>query len=203
MTTTYHHGRLREAVLERAVEVIAAHGPEGFSLRSLAADLGVSHTAPRYHFGSRQGVLNAVAAQGFRLLATELANTREARAGFLEAGVVYVEFALAHPAHFHVMFTPSLIDVSDPELAEARQASFAELRAGADAMSAGGRSEDAAAAVIAGWAIVHGIATLALTGNLDASELRPLVGGGDLADITRRSAGMLFGSPGHEEANGP
>jgi AcrR family transcriptional regulator len=192
---TYHHGGLREAVLTRVAEVIASEGPYLFSLRSLAADLGVSHTAPRHHFGSREGVLNAFAAQGFRLLAEKLRTIREDGGGFLDAGVGYVEFALAHPAHFQVMFAPTLLDETDPELAAARQASFNELTTGVDAMSAQGRVDDAAAAVIAGWSIVHGFATLALTGNLDSSGVRALIAGGDLLSIARRSAGMLFGSP--------
>ena len=187
--SSYHHGSLREAVLRRAAEVIAAEGPYLFSLRSLAADLGVSHTAPRHHFGSREGVLNALAAEGFRLLAERL---RAAGGDFLEAGVAYVSFAVDHPGHFQVMFAPTLLDENDPELAAARQGSFDQLRAGVDALAAQGRVEDAAAAVIAAWSIVHGLATLALTGNLDSSRIRSLVADGDLLTITRRSASLLF-----------
>lgn len=192
MPDAYHHGNLRQAVLERAVAVIATDGPNGFSLRSLAADLGVSHTAPLHHFRSREGVLNAVAAEGFRLLSAKLTALREANAGFLEAGVAYVEFALDHPAHFQVMFTPTLLDENDPDLAAAREASFRELRAGVDQMSDQGRVEDAATAIVASWSLVHGIATLALTGNLDKAELRPLVAGGDILAIARKSAAMLY-----------
>jgi AcrR family transcriptional regulator len=60
----YHHGDLRRAVLDRAVQVIASEGTDALSLRALAADLGVSHTAPRHHFASRQGLLTAVAVEG-------------------------------------------------------------------------------------------------------------------------------------------
>ncbi len=203
MVDFYHHGNLRGAVLERAAEVIASQGPPGLSLRSLAADLGVSHTAPLHHFGSREGVLNALAAQGFRILAERLVAVRESGAGFLDVGVAYVEFALEHPAHFQVMFSPTLLDESDPELAAARAATFAELKAGVDHMSESGAVEDAAAAVVAGWGIVHGIATLALTGNLDAADLRPLIPAGDVVAITRRSAGMLFGSAAPPQGSTP
>ena len=195
MTNSYHHGNLRDAVLERAAAVIADEGPYLFSLRSLAADLSVSHTAPRYHFGSREGVLNALAAQGFVWLAEQLQTIRESGGSFVDRGVGYVDFALQHPAHFQVMFAPTLLDETDPELAESRAATFSELRSGVEQMSGDGRVEDAAAAVIAGWSIVHGIATLALSGNLDSAEVRSLVAGGDLLEITRRAAGMLFGSP--------
>jgi AcrR family transcriptional regulator len=192
VSDSYHHGDLRAAALRRAVEIIDAGGPESLTIRSLAADLGVSHTAPRHHFGDRAGVLSAVAAEGFRLLGQLLVTTRESGGSFLDAGVAYVEFALAHPAHFRVMFAPAGLNHDDAELAAAKQAVFAELRDGVDAMAARGQIEDAAAAVIAGWAIVHGIATLALTGNLDDAKLRDLVAGGDLIGITRRSAGMLY-----------
>lgn len=193
MSDNYHHGRLPEAVIERAVEVIGRDGVQALSLRSLAADLGVSHTAPRHHFGSREGVLKAIATQGFHLLAERLVSVRESGQGFIESGVAYVEFAVEHPAHFHVMFSAALLD-DDPELHAARASTFAELRTGVDRLSSG-PIEDAAAAALAAWALVHGIATLALSGNLDAAALRPLIAGGDLSAITRRAAGMLYGSP--------
>ncbi|MGI8456593.1 MAG: TetR/AcrR family transcriptional regulator [Propionibacteriaceae bacterium] len=194
MTSDYHHGHLRQAVLERAVEVIGIEGPGSFSLRSLAADLGVSHTAPRHHFGSRKGVLTAVAAEGFRLLAGQLESAR-ITGGLLEAGVAYVEFARDHPAHFEVMFSPKLYDEQDADLVAARQVTFAQLRGGVESMADLRPSEDTAASIVAAWAIVHGIATLALTGNLDDAELAPLIAGGDLLAITRRSAALLYPGP--------
>jgi AcrR family transcriptional regulator len=193
---TYHHGSLREAVLERAATVIAQEGPYLFSLRSLAAELGVSHAAPRHHFGSREGVLNALATQGFLRLAERMRGIRESGGSFLDTGVAYVAFALENPGHFQVMFAPTLLDETDAALAAARAAAFAELRGGVEAMAAAGAVEDAAAGVVAGWSIVHGFATLALTGNLDGSGIRALFTDGDLLGLARRSAGLLYGSPG-------
>lgn len=196
MADGYHHGNLRAAVLARAAEVIEEEGPYAFSLRSLAADLGVSHTAPRYHFGGREGVLNALATEGFTELANRLRANREADGGFLESGVEYVRFATERPAHFQVMFAPTLLDEDDPELSAARTAAFGELSSGVESLALEGRPvEDAAAGLVAGWGIVHGIATLALTGNLDSSGVRALLGDADLLTITRRSAGLLFGAP--------
>jgi AcrR family transcriptional regulator len=195
MADSYHHGDLRDAVLRRAVEVIAQEGPHHFSLRSLAVDLGVSHTAPRHHFGDRQGVLNAIAADGFAGLAESLDAASRDGGTFLDQGVAYVTYAVAHPAHFQVMFTPSLLNEDDAPLAAARAAVFAQLRSGVDSMQGASDIEDAGAAVVAAWALVHGIATLGLTGNLDASTLRALFVDDDLAAITRRSAALLYGSP--------
>lgn len=196
MVDNYHHGDLRSAVLKRAVEVIGEQGPESLSLRSLAIDLGVSHTAPRHHFGDLTGVLTAVAIEGFEILAQRLIQARQETGNFLDVGVGYVEFALEHPAHFRVMFAPTLLDERSEELAVAKQAAFAQMNSGVQEMAATGQVEDAAAAVIAGWSLVHGLATLALTGNLDEAKLRDLVAGGDVIAISRRAAGMLYGSPG-------
>jgi len=87
MNTRYHHGDLRRAVLEQAAEVIGRDGIASLSLRSIADDLGVSHTAPMHHFGSREGVLNALAVEGFELLQQSLETA--APLGFLEVGVAY------------------------------------------------------------------------------------------------------------------
>ena len=78
-----------------------------------------------------------------------------------------------------------------------RAAAFGELRSGVESLSLERRPvDDAAAGVVAGWSIVHGIATLALTGNLDSSGIRALLGDADLLTVTRRSAGLLFGASG-------
>ena len=192
---TYHHGDLRDAVLRAAASVIERDGVAGLSLRSIAADLQVSHTAFRHHFGSREGVLNALAVEGHRSLARELRAAAEPTGSFVEVGVAYVRWALAHRGEFAVMFMPEVLDTSRPDLVAARAETFAVLHGGIDAMTDRGAVEDAAAAVIAGWSIVHGIATLAISGNLDAADVRELVAGGDIEAITRRAAGMLFGSP--------
>lgn len=195
MADSYHHGNLREAALERAAVIIAAEGPHLFSLRSLAADLGVSHTAPRHHFGSKEGVLSALATQGFDRLTERMRVVGETGGNFLDLGVTYVEFALDCPAHFQVMFTPSLLDESDPELDRARRALFAVLTSGVDQLAREGRTDDAAAAVTAGWSIVHGFATLALTGNLDNAGIRELFADTDLLSMARRSTSLLYGPP--------
>ena len=186
----YHHGDLRRAVLDRAVQVIASEGTDALSLRALAADLGVSHTAPRHHFASRQGLLTAVATEGFVELRNRMAEIRDAGGSFRDIGVGYVQFALDRPAHFSVMFTPALLDPADPELDTARTAAFALLRQGVDDLPSPAAGQDAAAAIIASWSLVHGLATLALSGNLDKAQIREL-GGGDLLDLARRSTAML------------
>ena len=93
----------------------------------------------------------------------------------------------------------AVFDEADEALAAARAKTFAQLRAGVQTVGDGSASEDAGAAVVAAWALVHGIATLGLTGNLDASDLRALFADADLPAITRRSAAFLYGSPPRDE----
>ena len=80
----YHHGDLRAQLLARVAELVARDGAEAFSLRAVAAELGVSHTAPRHHFGSREGVFTALAEQGYELLGDALAVAEPD--GFAEVG---------------------------------------------------------------------------------------------------------------------
>lgn len=162
----YHHGNLRAAILTAAAAVIASDGVGALSLRGIAKDLGVSHTAFRRHFGSREGVLNALAVQGNHLLAEALRGAAP-DGSFLEAGLAYVRFALTHPGHFTVMFRSDLLDNDDPDLVAARAAAFAPLTEGVAQLGL----DDPEAGEVTGWAVVHGIATLALTGNLHGDPL--------------------------------
>jgi len=184
---SYHHGNLRDAILVAAASVIARDGVGALSLRAMATNLGVSHTAFRRHFGDRTGVLNALAVQGHRWLAEELRAAQDGE--FLDVGVAYVRFALTHPGHFTVMFRPDLLDNDDAELTAARTEAFAPLSAGVKAMD----PPDPAAARVAGWGLAHGIATLALAGNLagalGASESEAGPGAEALA---RRALALLY-----------
>ncbi|MFF9808565.1 TetR/AcrR family transcriptional regulator [Streptomyces coeruleorubidus] len=179
----YHHGDLRRAILTAALDAIAADGPSGLSLRDLARRAGVSHAAPAHHFKDRAGLLTAIAAEGFGLLATVL----RAAANLEEAGVRYVRFAREHPAHFQVMFAPELLRTGDLELTTARALASDALREAVTAVSPEGRGTDARLAGVAAWSLAHGFATLLLSHNLDDP-----VGGQDPEEVFRKLAGMLF-----------
>ncbi|MGY2002487.1 TetR/AcrR family transcriptional regulator [Blastococcus sp. SYSU DS1024] len=185
---------LRAALLRSAAEVAARSGVGAVSIRALARAVGVSHAAHRHHFSSRVGLLTALAAEGHRLLARALEEA--AATDFREVGVAYVRFARDHPGHFAVMFTPDVLDPADGELSAARARTFAVLQGGADALSSAGRVDDARAAVVAAWSLVHGFAGLAATGNLAGAGLAPDAGEDALLDLARRATGMLYGSPG-------
>lgn len=164
----YHHGDLREAILAAAAESIARDGVASLSLRALARDVGVTHTAPRHHFGDKRGVLTALAARAYRRLAARVRTANE-QGDFLDAGVAYVEFALADPASFQVMFRPDLVDQEDQELRTALEELYGALTSGARAFGetpgTGETHEDIPSVAAAGWSMAHGFATLALSGN--------------------------------------
>ncbi|MBA2949863.1 TetR/AcrR family transcriptional regulator [Streptomyces himalayensis] len=181
----YHHGDLRRAVLSAALDVIATDGPSALSLRDLARRAGVSHAAPAHHFKDRTGLLTAIAAEGYALLATALDEAKDLR----DAGVRYVRFAREHPAHFQVMFTPELLRENDLELATARALAGERLRTAVAAVPSSGRGPDARLAGVAAWSLAHGFATLLLSHNLDGP-----VGDRDPEDVFRALTGMLFRS---------
>ncbi|MET8222508.1 TetR/AcrR family transcriptional regulator [Streptomyces sp. NPDC005301] len=179
----YHHGDLRRAILSAALDVIAADGPSALSLRDLARRAGVSHAAPAHHFKDRTGLLTALAAEGFALLADALAEAADLR----DAGVRYVRFAREHPAHFQVMFTPGLLREGDLELTTARALAGERLRAAVAAVPSEGRGTDARLAGVAAWSLAHGFATLLLGHNLDGP-----VGDQDPEEVFRALTGLLF-----------
>ncbi|MFB7447193.1 TetR/AcrR family transcriptional regulator [Streptomyces sp. NPDC056194] len=178
--STYHHGDLRQAVLAAALDVITAEGPGALSLRDLARRAGVSHAAPAHHFKDRTGLLTAIAAQGYELLAEALADAPE----LSERGVRYVRFAVTHPAHFQVMFQPELLRADDPDLLAAKEHASAELRAGVAGLP---DVPDARTAGIAAWSLAHGFATLLLTQNVTAA-----IGDRDPEEYFRSLTGLVF-----------
>ncbi|MER7990333.1 TetR/AcrR family transcriptional regulator [Streptomyces noursei] len=167
-TQQYHHGDLRRALLNHAAAAISESGVAKVSLREIARRAGVSHAAPTHHFGSREGLLTALAAQGFHALADLMHNAQEHTADFAEMGVAYVQFALSHPAHFEVMFQPHLHQGDDPALRAAQQRA-GELLYGAPTLPGTGTRD----AGIAAWSLVHGFATLWLSNALPAEQGTP------------------------------
>jgi AcrR family transcriptional regulator len=156
----YHHGDLRPALLAAAVGTIEDTGAAAMSLREVARRAGVTHTAATYHFGDKGGLLAAVAAEGYHMLADALLAAREQKQSFLEMGVAYVHFALTHPAHFEVMYHPALYAHDDPDVQEAKRNTAALLYGSRDATA------EQIAAGVAAWSIVHGFVTLWINGNL-------------------------------------
>lgn len=184
----YHHGDLRAALLAAAEAELAERGMEGFSLRSVAKRAGVSHAAPAHHFGDAQGLLTALAAEGFRqFLAAQSA--REAVADpdpasqLVAAGLGYIDFARTRPTLFRLLWQSKRPDFDNPDLGTAAQAAFHHL---VDQVTAAGGSTSAD--IAAAWAMAHGLADLLAAGRLMAvGQLTPPEQDTMLAGIIRRA----------------
>lgn len=167
---SYHHGDLRNALIRAGMEIIEEKGLPGLSLRAIAARAGVSHTAPRNHFGSLKGLLTAIGAEGFRLHAEAMregiSDTSKGRERLSAAMRGYADFATRHPALFSMMFSPEYCEFQNEELIANARASYAILEdISRDLDWVHADSPDAALrAEMMLWSLVHGYATLRLAG---------------------------------------
>ena len=170
----YHHGALRHALLAAAEARLAQAGPDSLTLRAIARDVGASHTAPRNHFDDLTGLLSELAAMGFERFARHLlaaaADQPTAMARLNATGRAYVEFALAHPGLFQLMFRGERLDVTRPALRDAMARAYLVLQ---EAVAAAHPSdaEEMSARVARAWSMAHGFAMLLLD-----DQLGPLLG---------------------------
>ncbi len=191
---------VRDALVAAARAELVAHGASGISLRAVARRAGVSHAAPKHHFGDRAGLLSVLAADGHRRLAATLRDTRqehgehEAHGPIARLGRAYLDFGLAEPALFELMFRSDELHPDDPVLVAARAESLGVLvDAVHAARGAGGFGADAPVDQLAliSWAFVHGLVVLVRDGALDALATPTGVSAQDSPDDHSRSAQSL------------
>lgn len=121
----YHHGNLRAGILQRAAEVIAAEGIEALSLRGIARDLGVSHSAPNRHFKNKAALLSALAATGWlqvrdaTLNAAEETGNDDPLVRLNAMGRGYMRWALQHRSLFRSLHHPDVNRFATDELKDA------------------------------------------------------------------------------------
>jgi AcrR family transcriptional regulator len=180
-TRPYHHGNLREALLEQAEIALARDGAAALSLRELSREVGVSHGAPRRHFADKQALLDALSESGFTKLGAAL-HDAIARAGpdfdtrMSALARAYVRFATEHAALLELMFASKHLPGAD-RLHEASAQAFApalELIAEGQAAGAVVPGDLDRVAMVA-FAGMHGIAALANSGLLGDTALDELV----------------------------
>ena len=176
---TYHHGDLRNSLIRAALALVAERGVEGFSLREAARTVGVSASACYRHFEDREELLAAVAHEGLDTLAEEMRVAAEPHQGaspfdavnrFWDYAAAYLHFALARPAHFRVMHAVPKSEHSRDLMLPRTPAVLAQtameglVAAGVVAPEAAGR------ALLAIWTSVHGLAQLAVAGQLPLDD---------------------------------
>jgi AcrR family transcriptional regulator len=176
----YHHGNLKEALIQAGLDILEEKGLAGLTLRACAIKAGSSHTAPKNHFGNLAGLQTAIAARGYARLYEKMTKgvplVADNDAGRSRAFAGYVEFAVEEPGLFELMFARQRTQSDDPDLlAEAGKCfevlgifSSGLIWEGADAPNAETRSQ------IMHWSLVHGFAQLKMSGKLSKDGLKDL-----------------------------
>jgi AcrR family transcriptional regulator len=172
----YHHGNLREALIQAAQVLIAEGGPAAFTIAEAARRAGVSPGAPYRHFRDAEALLAEVALRGYDGLAESLsrawAEGRPSPVRGLEAiGRAYLDFARKEPAFYAAMFEARLNPEDYPGLLSASERAFAVIREAAETVTASLPKGDRPPPVMVAlhlWSMAHGVA--ALFGRRDGSR---------------------------------
>jgi AcrR family transcriptional regulator len=169
----YHHGDLSRSLLKEALRTIEKDGVAALTMRAVGAKLGVSRTALYRHFADKSALLSAVATEGFRTLRIRTSDAWDRHGGGREGmeamGEAYVRFAVEHPSHYRVMFGGHVRNASpDSDLATEGAGAFQVLVDALVAQQRDGlvRNDPPLALAQYIWANVHGIAMLAIDGQL-------------------------------------
>jgi len=176
----YHHGNLREELLERATELVRERGVAELSLRALAREAGVSHAAPGRHFPDRQALLDALALRGWERLGVQLAEAARSRAKFegrmTRVATAYARFATREAALLELMFASKKMELDGP-LHAAAEAAFATILALIAEGQASGdlRADEPEATGLILFAALQGVASLSVGGMIEEDALDGVV----------------------------
>ena len=176
---SYHHGNLKEVLLEAARKLIEEHGAFGFSLTEAARLAGVSPAAPYRHFRDRDALLAEVAKNGFERFAARLDmawndGVPTPLSAFDNLGKAYLAFARDEPASYTVMFETGVLPGGDGETLPAGERAFDVLQHAAAALCRQLPESERPPLKLMSlhiWAISHGVATLFAQGDLQAHKV--------------------------------
>jgi AcrR family transcriptional regulator len=175
----YHHGDLKNALIESGVRIISKEGAHALSLRKVARQAGVSHAAPYAHFADKQALIAAISTEGYKKLYEHIARVAEQYRSdplrrFVEACWAYVQFALDEPDHFKITLSNLVEKEQDyPAFVEiARQTFNLVVEIVAECQQAGvlrnGPSDLTSVSV---WALIHGLVSLILENQISHTLL--------------------------------
>lgn len=169
---TYHHGDLKRALTEAALQLVQEKGPKGFTLREVARRAGVSAAAPYRHFADKAQLLAAAATQGFVQLHETLdataATTTDLSEQVLAMGRAYVRWAVTHPDYYLVMFGSELDKSESPEALIAGERAFDDLLDTIVRCQQAGLLATGDPRALAGpiWSLLHGVSMLTIGSDL-------------------------------------
>ena len=164
----YHHGNLRQALVDAALDLIREKGPTGFTLSEAAKQAGVTPAAVYRHFEGREDLIAEAALQGYEIFADLMQFAYDkgqpsALAAFEATGRAYLAFARKHPGHYIAMFESGISVNRTPELAAVRQRAWNVLeKAAADLGKHIPAEKRPPAAMFSAhiWAMSHGVVEL-------------------------------------------
>jgi AcrR family transcriptional regulator len=176
---TYHHGDLKNALIEAGIEILASEGVHALSLRKVAQRAGVSHAAPYAHFADKQALIAAISTAGYQKIQNCVErvwqeNQDDPLRLLVRTAWEYVQFAVNEPAHFKITFSGVVEKEQDyPALLEATQKTFALLtqivaRCQQARIIRPGPADLVAVSV---WGAIHGLVTLRLEGQVPHTVL--------------------------------
>lgn len=190
----YHHGNLRRTLMDGALAVIRERGLAELSLREVAAAAGVSTAAPYHHFADKGALVRSLGYEALGLLDERMRTAADAAGAdplerLLALGTSYVAFALERPDYYAAMRAPEMAEAPATEPAPEHGRTWERLvEAVAACQSAGSLpAGDPVVAAVGMWALVHGLADLAVEGPL--LQLPQAAGGADaLVDAVLRAS---------------
>lgn len=178
----YHHGDLKNALIQAGIEILAEEGVGGLSLRKAARKAGVSHAAPYAHFADKQNLIAAIASDGHqklneRLQAVMVAYSDDPLQQLIGAAWAYVQFGLDAPAHYKITFSGVIQDEhGHPEFVQISQSNMQMLKTIIDQCREAGilysSDVDAELQAVIIWGQIHGLVSLMIQGQLPSSLLK-------------------------------
>ncbi len=186
----YHHGELRGALIESALEILEREGMESISMRTLAKATGVTQAAPYSHFRDKDELLAAVAETGFQRLALKMVEEATGQTG-VQARIeklmgAYVRFAVANKKLFQLMFSRELAAMKNyPTLAMTAGKSYSLISAVLSKRDAS--SEDTRFLTVTIWSLCHGLTTLIVDDKIKLEQF----GADDIDAFIRRTVGVF------------
>jgi AcrR family transcriptional regulator len=192
----YHHGDLRNALIQAGMELLSEGGAAALDLRKVARKAGVSHAAPYRHFADKQALVAAINEEGFRRLAERIRSTvREAPGDSFEqlqaVARAYVQFARDNPWLMREMFSGLTVErEAFPDLSTASKAVFMSYMEVVRRGQEEGKIIDGDPGALSGvlWSLLHGVAMLTIE-----NQIRPYTDGpGGAERVMRYSVQMLY-----------
>jgi AcrR family transcriptional regulator len=176
---TYHHGDLKNALIEAGIEILASEGVHALSLRKVALKAGVSHAAPYAHFVDKQALIAAISTAGYQKVQQRVERVLREYAKdplrlLVRTGWEYVQFAITEPEHFKITFSGVVEKEKDyPALVEAAQHSFELLTEVVARCQAAGvlRPGTTDLMAVSVWGAIHGFVMLSLEGQVPHTVL--------------------------------